>query len=367
MKEKIVLNREQLLKAVNLVKPALSTQMYIQALTHVAFEKGLVAAYNDVTAIAVKCPFEFETCLPGDLLIKLLNNLQSDEITVSEVDNNLLFAGGRSKLKIPTLEIDSFPFTMPDEDDLENEFTISRNMIEGFEKCLISVGTDASHPALMGITLESGGTIYSTNNHSLSRFYSDDEHIKLPADIPVILPTFFCQQLISMSKHFIEAKINLSFFKGSVLAHFVNPDKELVASVFSKMLVDIEPMDFDRIIKKYCGDETIKRFATVIPDSFDSSIDRALLILNNEQFKTTKISIDDGKLSMHSKSAMGVAEDSMRFKGKCEQDLDYFLIDPSMVSKATRICNKLAALENVLVLTNEDESFVHVIAHVTAQ
>jgi DNA polymerase III sliding clamp (beta) subunit (PCNA family) len=356
MSEKQTLNREGFLKSINLVRPALSSQAFIPSLTHVAFNDGMVMAYNDITAIGVECSFDRNICLPGDFLIKLLGNLSADEVVVQDVDkSSLQFSGGRSKLKIPYLPIDDFPFHLSS-DDSTYTINITPDIITGIEKCLISVGSDPTHPAQMGVTLESGGTLYSTNNFSISR-YRTKEDIKLEGDVPVIFPTFFCHQLIAMARNFPDLAIDLELRNSSATAWF--GDK---AFIFTKVQVDVEPMDFERIIKKHCSDAAIKDFSDLIPDAFDSAFERALLVLSDEMDKSTKVSIGDGKLRLLSTCPRGEADDSMRFKGESESGEDFY-VDPTLVVRASKVCNKLAALKDVLILTNEDATFTHLIAH----
>lgn len=360
MSEKQTINREEFLKSINLVRPALASQAFVVSLTHVAFDDGMVMAYNDITSIGVACKFEYDVCLPGDLLIKILNSLSADELMVQKPDEaTLQFVGGRSKFKIPLLQLDTFPFVLPDSPIL-NKIKLTPDLISGIEKCLISVGTDPTHPAQMGVTLEEGGVLYSTNNFSISRYQSSSD-IKLAAGAPVILPTYFCQQLISLSRAFPKEPVEMEVRDTSITVWFGDD-----IYLFTK-LGDNDPLDFSRIIKKHCSDAAIKEHAATIPEAFDSAFERALLIVADDLDRSSQITIDEEKLRIvtRSKTSSSETDDSMRFKGGAEVDEEFY-VDPALVIKASKICNKMAALKDVLVLTNEDLTFIHLIAHHSA-
>ena len=65
MSSKVSVSREYLVKAANLVRPAVSNQSYIPELTHINFEQGWAAAFNDVSAIAVKSPLQHHVFQDG--------------------------------------------------------------------------------------------------------------------------------------------------------------------------------------------------------------------------------------------------------------------------------------------------------------
>lgn len=352
--------RESLLQAALLVKPALASQSYIPALTHICFDGVTMLAYNDISAIMVRSPIEMEMCVPGDLLIKALGSLTADELLMQQdTSGNLLLAAGRSKLKLPTLPIADFPFEEP---EVARTIKLSASILKGIEKCLVAVGHDPTHPAQMGITMEAGkdgATLYSTDNFTISR-YQTDTKISLPASVPVILPTFFCEQIVSLAKAYPDEPVELAIQAGSLIA--VVGD---TAKLFTKQLVDLEPMNFDTILKKYHVDEVIKEAAIAIPDSFDASFDRALMILANEMDKVTKVTMTGDKMKILSTSSLGEASDSFTYKDP-NAPAEPFFVDPALVSRGSKICSKVAILEKVMVLGNEDLSFTHLIAHCVA-
>ena len=363
MTDKNATNREALVKITALVRPALATQAYIPALTHIQFAYGFASAYNDVSAIVVKASVDVEVCLPGELLIKALNSFGAESIVIQESakDKAVVLSSGRSKLKIPSLPVDAFPLNFPDTSKA-NEIVLDASILKGIERCLMSVGNDPTHPAQMGVTLdadEKGNAIlYSTDNFTISRYQAKSK-IELPGDSPVILPTFFCQQLVTLAKAFPEEETVLVMVPGALIVEFGK-----VAKLFNKTLVDLEPLDFPRIFDKHCKIAGLKDRLGKIPDNWDAAFNRALLVLSGEVDKITKITVGEESIKIHSTSTMGDSDDSM------SHDIDHldapqepFYVDPSLVIRASKSCGLMAFNAKALALADAETQFIHLIAY----
>jgi hypothetical protein len=362
MTEKLATNREALLKLALLVRPALATQAYIPALTHIRFEAGYATAYNDIAAISVQCPAEIERCVPGELLIRGLSSFGGESVYLQDsADGAVVLSSGRAKLKLPTLARESFPFELPKLSGQQIE--LSASILRGIERCLLSVGNDPTHPAQMGVTLDTTDAgraiLFSTDNFTVSR-YQTKTSITLPGDAPVILPTFFCNQLVTLSKAFSEAEPELWLVGGALVATF-GP----AATLFTKTLVDLEPLDFPRIISKHCPLEGIGDMLIPIPDAFDGALGRALLVLSGEVDKVTTITISPtGRMTLKSSSSIGDADDSMSVEGLPQDTPDQpFHVDPTLVARAVKVAASIGFGQKVIVLADADNNFIHLIAH----
>lgn len=361
MSDKTATNREALLKQVNLVRPALATQAYIPALTHICFDGSYATAYNDIAAIRVKAEVDFEGCLPGELLVRALNSFGSENLLFQpSKDQAIVISSGRSKLKLPTLATKDFPFKLPEDEGTFIE--LDHSIMKGIERCLVSVGNDPTHPAQMGVTLDidenDNAVLYSTDNFTISR-YQTKTGIDLPGDTPVILPTFFCQQLVIMAKAFPKEKIELDLGAGALVVSFGK-----MATVFNKTLVDLEPLDFPRIFDKHCKLSTLKDRLGLIPDAWDSAFNRALLILSGEVDKATKVTVGESTIKLSSTSSMGDADDSMSHDTDIETaPPEPFYIDPSLVIRASKLCGRVAWNQKAVALADDEGQFVHLISY----
>lgn len=357
-------NREALLKITGLVRPALSTQSYIPALQTIKFDKGYATAYNDISAISVRAgDVEISRCLPGELLIKALTSFSAEQIMFQEDgDAGLVLSSGRSKIKMPTQAPKDFPLEWPADSDAE--IILDHAILKGINACLISVGTDPTHPAQMGVTLDvddkGNAILFSTDNFTISRFQTKSK-IKLPGDAPVILPRFFCEQLVILAKAFADDEMALLLFPGALMVEFGKN-----AKLFTKTPVDLEPLDFPRIMDKHCKLAGLKDQLADIPDNFDAAFGRALLVLSGEIDKVTKVTLGDGNFKMHSTSAMGDAEDTLPYKGEMAgEPSEPFYVDPALVSRASKACALMGFSSKVLVMADADAQFVHLVAYCT--
>lgn len=359
------LDVKELLGALELASPALSRKDFYPILTNFCFKKDRVLAYNDRNAIVVTIDTDLECCLPGALLMKLLASLSSKTALFTFGENEVNITSGRSKLKLPYLPIKDFEFDYPAgggtaDPELHEAvlatFSIDADFIKGIRMCLVSSGNDPTHPAQMGITLESNGkfgTLFSTDNFSISRYDLAAFKDQLPGGAPVILPTFFCQQLLELEKSFPEEEILVHLIDGAVMAEF--GDK---VYLFSKLVVDTSPMDFEKMIQKYVSDNDLERVVK-FPDTFKEAVSRSMILLQNEQDKAAKISCDGQEVTLYTRTSNGTARDQMNFAGSLPQK--EMSIDIELLSRVIDLAPRLYLTDDVLVLSDGD-GFTHLIS-----
>jgi DNA polymerase III sliding clamp (beta) subunit (PCNA family) len=369
MSKDATLNREALLKIASLVRPALATQTFIPAYNHIEFCDGYAMTHNDITAIQVRCDFPEQCCVPGELLIKALSSFSGSEILLKRgnPDSTLVVSCGRSKLKVPTLPVESFPFEMPQEDGPPHIF-LDAEIIEGIKQVLVSAGNNPNHPSAMGVTLDvdDGGNavLFATDNYTISR-HSTNVKVELPGDSPIILPTFFCNQLISLTKAFphLVKEMTLFMLPGALLVEF--GDKSPEAILFTKTIDDAEPLDFHKILRKHVDIKKLEKLLAPIPDAFDSAFSRQLLVLGNEMDKATKVTMsEDGTMRLRSSSQTGESDESFPFDG--DDGMGEFHVDPTIVVRGSKLCDQMYLGDRVLVMAGNKGKFLHVIAHVSA-
>lgn len=359
----MAINRTQLLNVVNLVRPALSSQQFIPALSHIRFADGRATTFNDVAALEVEADFGLNVCIPGDLLARSLSSFSAEEVLFQKdkATDNVVVSSGRSRLTMPTLPVKDFPFDLPNSNE-GTELSITDDILDGIKACLVAVGNDATHPAQMGVTLdttEAGkAVLYSTDNYTLSAYYTPSK-VKLPGGTPIILPSFFCEQLLALAKQFPKEDLALVVHLGAVVVEVGR-----VASLFTKTLVDVSPMDYAGVISKYLDVDTVQKKLEPIPVGFDSAINRALLVLGNETDKVSTLSVDGSGIQMHTSGPNGEVEDQLEFDGPKTKE---FHVDPGMVSRGLKSTTHLAMFPKVLVLADKTGDFMHLVAHVASK
>lgn len=349
-------NRESLLKVASLVRPALSNQSYIPALSHIRFAAGFATAYNDVLAIGVKYDTEIDACVPGELFIKALGSFNTENVVLQDLDGTaLLVTAGRSKLKLPVLPAKDFPFKEPT--GRPDVVELTDDILAAIKRCLISVGSDPTRPEQMGVTLqvEDGKAVtYSTDNFTISRCTTKSK-ISLPGDAPIILPLEFCEQLLSMSNVYPDEEADLLVYPGGLFAKFGKK-----AWVMTKTVVDLEPLDFEAALGKAANLKRLGDEMQKMPTTMDSAWNRAMLVLSGVADPATKVTVNKESVDLLSRSDTGEAEDTLMLEGLEEMD---FYVDPSLVVRGLKHAACIAFYKRALVLASADGAFVHVIAH----
>lgn len=353
-------NREALLKATTMVRPALATRDYIPALMHIRFDGRMATTYNDVAGLGVRCGLELDCCLPGELFIKALSSFKGESIALAEGKSGaIVVSSGRSKVTLPTLQKSKFPLEMPT--GKHHELPLDAGLLKGLAAMLPFVGIDPTHPATMGVTVDVDAdgcaVLFTTDNYTISR-YGTDSKIELPGDAPIILPTFLCEQVLRMASAFPDAEGALLIYSGVIVAEFGND----LAWALQKTLVDLEPLDFPRILKKHCDLDALRKAAQEIPAGFDDGLERALLVLSQEVDKVTAITWTNGLFRIASSSQFGDSEDRYKWDGA---DFEPFSVDPALVARGSKVAAKMAFFEKVLVMADDKLDFVHVISHVS--
>lgn len=362
-------HRASLLRSANLVKPALAAAEYVPAYTHIRFANGRMLAHDDIMAIEIKRDGadDVNRCIPGGLLIRALNSFSSESVGFGfdEKTHVLTVSSGRSKVKLPTLAAAEFPFDMPTSEG--DVITLTKELLTGIERCLPAAGNDAKKPDQMGVTLEPDSrgyaSVYSTDSTTISR-YATKSIIGQAGDPSIILPIAFCEQLLALVKAYPDQKNEpvLVLMDGAISAE-IGTDGDPVARLFHKTLVDVEPLEFSKVVRRFCDVTKINGDALPIPDSMDAAFGRALLVQENAQAKTTHVELAYTEVSLHSSTDYGDSDEVIDF-GKTAKLSDLkFKIDPALVTRALKWCKNIAFYSKVIVLSDGDK-FLHIIAHV---
>lgn len=368
MSKDLKADREGLLRAATLVKAALASNDFIPALRHICFDGEYAEAYNDTLAISVRCDTDLKCLVPGALFLQALNSFGGKEVVMQHGDDSsITMKSGRARVKLPTLPLKAFPLQWPK--DAECSFNLEGDGLKAIERCLVSVNTDATQPAQMGITLDTDfnqhAIFYSTDNSSVSRAQCSMK-VKLPGDVPIILPRVLCEQVLALSKAYPEHTCNVDVGEDWVDVVFVkgdSPAQDYDARIFSRMLVDLDPLNFPQIIQRHCGDvATLKKRTTTIPDGLDAALSRALMVLGNETRKRCTARVEDEVLDLHAHSDFGDSDDSLKID---HDNVGPVPMDAFYVSRGLKHATRIGINDTVTILVQGDDSaFVHMVAHV---
>ena len=104
------MKKQDLLKALETVKPGLATKEMIEQSTSFAFTNGRVTTYNDEISLSHPVPdLQIEGVVQAEELYQLLNRLKKDDVEISTKDNEIRITSGRTKAGLTLQEEITLP------------------------------------------------------------------------------------------------------------------------------------------------------------------------------------------------------------------------------------------------------------------
>lgn len=185
------INRKKFIEVLTRVMPGLSSKDILEQSSSFIFKDGKVFCFND--EIAVRHPLDFEIeegAIPAKELMKVLNRLKEDEITIEMGKEEIRFKSKRTKAGIRREAEIQLPI---DEIEVPKKFKdLPDNFIEGVGFCLGTISTDLSAPLLNNISIQEN-SIQSSDNYRIS-IQDLSEEMK-----PFLFPADSAHQLLKYS------------------------------------------------------------------------------------------------------------------------------------------------------------------------
>lgn len=351
------MDRKELVEKLKLVAPALSDKELIPVLTHFWFSGDTVMAFNDQIAIEVPCPTDFEGAVPGNVLLDMLNSSQSTEAKFTLTEDTLLVELGkanskgkfatRTKLELKVLPVEDFIHTMPKvgkEDGIEGSDLFS----PAIDSCMQSISNDTSIPDQLGLTIIPNGKelhLYATNNQTLSH-----ARVKTDAKLAgrVILSKPFCEQLITLTDG-----VDFRLIIEDDHAMVITSDK---VKLFGRLVNSEHPLDFSDLLSTHLSTEKKKQLIAM-PKSLRNVLQRALIITDTKMEETKSlITVQDGKMTVVSKSARGELRDTVLDKAGDIQDHPDISVklNPKLLKAGCDRYSNLLVTKTCAIMTKDD-------------
>lgn len=163
------MNKNELLKAMEIVRPAIGTPETDQGDCFAFTKEGYIATYND--SISIKHPFDigFVGACNASNLHKLISKTKRDEITIKEEENYLHIKAGSAKGKM----VFDKEITMPIDDisHIEGDWQrVPDNFITGLETCIFSCSKDPDKALLSCIKVCKDGYMVGGCNSRITKY-----------------------------------------------------------------------------------------------------------------------------------------------------------------------------------------------------
>lgn len=346
------MEREELLNKLNLAKPCLSTQDIVPILSHFCFTEDEIIAFNGTQGITIEYENDLGCALPGELLIKLLGSYSSDKIAIKKKKGEVAVKAGKSNAKLASLSEDDYIFEQPDMDEAVS-FSLTDDFLTGLRRTLISVSKNSLQRSQYGITFasdKSGAFMYSTDNFRISK-YSMGKPVLKKEKIKVLLPEVFCQLLLDITKEYAGADCEIIIGEDFVCAAF----EEEGVYLYSKLLLDVDFLDFDAIIENYYseGDDTFQE----VPEALITSIERTALLTAKEAEQVVQLATEDEVLTVAANSSYGEIREDITF----DEELGKysFSMNSTLLLGAIKGVDEMALADNIFI--GQSENFLHLL------
>jgi hypothetical protein len=147
-----------MLETLRMVRGAIADRPVVQALTHFYVYDGRIQGSNSRMAIDAPIPLEGTFVVPGERFVQAIDRCEG-EPTLTAGDGHVRIRDGAFRVKLPTLETNAFPVTLPDPLAWETEEPVLPTVRE----LLPFVASDANQVWPLGLWIDERFA-YATNN-----------------------------------------------------------------------------------------------------------------------------------------------------------------------------------------------------------
>lgn len=210
------INKNELLTALSIVKPALANKEMIEQATSFAFINGFIVTFNDEISIKHPIPdLQLEGAIKAEELYELLGKIKQNEITIEKQENEVILKAGKSKAGFTLQKEIKLPL---DEIGAISEFNdLPYNFLEAVSFTSQSCSTDYSRPVLTCINIQKNGKLVGTDRFRLAEY---DLKTEMPVDT-FLLPVAAAKEIIKLKPTKIalnEGWVHFSTENGTVIS-----------------------------------------------------------------------------------------------------------------------------------------------------
>jgi len=330
------INKEELKKALEIVKPGLANKEIIEQSTSFAFMKDKVVTYNDEISISHPISgLNITGALKAEELYQLISKTKKDEIEIIQKDNQIILQSGRSKaglilqtdIKLPLEEIG----------EIEKWKTLPENFSKAVKFVSIAAGTDMSKPVLTCIHIDKSGYVEASDGFRIVKY----ENIKIPVNT-FLIPASSARELIKLNP----TKIAEGQEGGWI--HFQTNEGTIISC---RVFEDKFP-DTSELFK-------VEGVSLTMPAIVSEIIDRAIVFSKRDHSFDERVSIviQNNKIKISAKSETGswFEEDAnMRFK----DEKISFAITPYLLQDILKETYSFVINENMMKFEGTDWLYV---------
>lgn len=291
------MQKEKLLKALEIVKPGLASKEMIEQSTSFAFMDGRVVTYNDEVSISHPVEgLDIEGAIKAEELYGLLSKLKEDDLELKHTKKEIVITSGKTTAGI-TLQLE-IRLPLEEIEEQGKWKVLPEGFIDKLQFCLFSCSRDMSRPVLTCIHVMQDGNIESCDNLRLTHYHQEHE-------MPV--PTFLIPQ--SSAQLLVKYGVD-KISEGKGWIHF----KTDGGTVFSCRVFQDEFPDTSKILEVEGGEITL-------PRDMGEIVDRAAVFSKRDYAldEEVEISIEDGQMTVSARSDTGWIRENTKVRHKGER------------------------------------------------
>lgn len=331
------MKREDLLKALEVVKPGLASKEVIEQSTSFAFMGGNVVTYNDEISIRHPVPgLDITGAVRAEELYQLLNKIKKDEIEVEITESELRLKSGRAaaglvlqqEIKLPLEEIGKQGSWSP----------LPEGFLPALQFTIPSAGKDLSNSILTCLFVRSDGLVESSDNFRITQFRASDKmptkDFLLPASSAAHLVKYDLKQ-VSESKGWVHFRTDAGTIISCRTFEGAFPD--------TKNFFSVKGVKFD------------------LPKTLDELLTRAQIFGASEQSTSgdeVEISLDKNRIKVRGQNEYGWFEETANVA--YDKQPTTFSVDPAALKVIVTTVHSCTLSDNCLKF--EGDRWQHVIA-----
>lgn len=321
-------NKLNLQKALELVRPGLATKEMINQSTYYIFKDGKVYTYNDEISVCTALPeIDFEVAVPANELFSYINKVTVEEVDVTLAEGELKIRAGRSKVGIAIQSEITLP--IQEVSDPAKWKRLPEDFCEALLLCQSATSKDMSRPIITCVHIQDN-YIEGTDSHRVLR-YTFENSIGVDE---VLIPANSVNAIYKLNPTHIS--VNGSW------VHFKEDTTILSCRVFHEKFVNCTPL------LQFSGNEI------TFPDNMMNIVERAGIFAKRavEQDESISIEITSGRATITARSVNGSWFNEVikvSYKGEdCT-----ILVTPAMIREIFPHCKTALLGNNRLQFTHE--------------
>ena len=326
------IKKDELLKALEIVKPGLASKEIIEQSTHFAFIKDRVVTYNDEISISHSVPgMDVNGVIQADELYKLVGKLKRDEIDLEVTENELIITVGKAQaglrlqteIKLPLSEIDRQEKWKP----------LPEKFLEAVRFAIGSCSNDMSRPKTTCVHVSSTYA-EGSDGYRISKY--------MVKNIPVenlLVPASSMKEMLKIKPTEITV--------GHSWVHFRAGETMLSCRVIAEEYFDTQPH------LKIEGAQEI-----VFPQNIYELLDRAAVFSKRDHFLDESVGIEltQKRIKVRGESLVGWFEEETITKYSGPEIK--FDITPTLLKDILKMEGRCGVSSNKIKFTGEDWEYV---------